>query len=161
VLKWFRRYVAWLGFAMALAGSVAIYFGWSRAAHIDEITERGRDAVAVIEHAKSVSRKDLVSFAVSLAWKAQDGQVMRADGVPVSAGFAGSIIVDGRLVVPAAKIRYLPGHPDRWPVVLEDAQALRAEARRWLWSGTAALLLGLMIGFGLMLSWPRRVAEGA
>ncbi len=157
MLKWFRRYLAWLCLAMAAAGAAMGALSWMRYAHLDEVMINGRSAVAVIERAQSFARKAGSTFEINLAWKTEDGVVLRAEQVPITSAYADRIIADGVLLVPSAKIRYLAGDAARYPVVAEDAEARMAELRNAVIVGLTGLVVGL-VGAVLFSGWRLREA---
>ncbi len=148
MLLWLRRYVTWLFAAMAVAGAVATYLGLQTVRQLSEVMAKGASAAALIESASSITRKNALSYTIDLAWKDQDGNVRRARDVTVSQAFAREIIVDGQLVVPSTKIRFLAAMPGIPPVVVTDAERLNRYGQRQIWFGLAGLVFGL-IGAGM------------
>ncbi len=160
MLRWLRRYVAWLCVAVAAAGAYAIGVGWTWRSHVESVMANGREADAIIRRAQSITRKGLATYAIDLAWKTPAGSVRNASGVTVSESFADKVIVDGVLVVPTARIRYLQDAKGRQPVVIEDAGPQLTLAGRWQSIGIAAVLFGALGAFAFMRNW-RRGGEAA
>jgi len=158
MLKWFRRYLAWLCIAIAVAGAALATLGWLRQAHVAQVMRDGREAVAVIERAHSFARKDVSTFEINLAWSDAAGKVRRAKQVPITANFANRIIADGVLLVPATKIRFVVDDRTRLPVVVEDAGAQTAAARRLQFLGLLGLALGIIGAVLFARRWRRKVA---
>lgn len=142
MLAWVRRYVAWLFAAAGVAGSVSAILAWQNSAHLDNVLEHGKVAVALIEGASVAERKATLSYTVTLAWRDGKGRVRRDGAVPISSSFANEIIEGGRLVVPAVRIRYLLGDKSARPVIVADAEAQRRRAKWMLGGGIIATIIG-------------------
>lgn len=147
MLNWLRRYVAWLCIGGALVGGGAAIWGWQTASQVQEVMADGKDAVALIEGAASVTRKNVLSYTVNLAWKDDGGTVLRARDVAITPAFARQIISDGVLVVPSVKIRYLAQEAQIRAVVTADSGRQQARASNVMWLGLAGLVVGLFGGW--------------
>ena len=147
MLNWLRRYIAWLCVGAALVGGGAAIWGWQTARHVHAVMSGGKDAVALIEGAASVTRKNMLSYTVNLAWKGDDGTVLRARNVAITPAFARQIITDGVLVVPSVKIRYLATDTETAAVVKADSDRQEARAVSVMWLGLAGLVVGLFGGW--------------
>lgn len=147
MLKWIRRYFAWLCVAVAVAGCGILSLGLSRQIHIDDVMENGATAVAIINRAQSISRKNLKTYSIDLTWKDENGKARKATGVPISSTFAARITNNGVLLIPAAEIRYLTETPATLPVIVADAAPLSTAATTMQLWGLTLTVFGILGGF--------------
>lgn len=147
MLNWLRRYIAWLCVGAALVGIGAAIWGWQSADRVEDVMAEGKDAVALIEGASSVTRKSVLTYTVNLAWKDDTGKVLRARDVPITTAFANKIISDGVLVVPSVEIRYLQAGPKYAAVVKADSGSQLSRAINVMWLGLGGLALGCFGGW--------------
>ncbi|MGI9426025.1 MAG: hypothetical protein ACR2PA_22810 [Hyphomicrobiaceae bacterium] len=155
MLKWLGRYLAWLSAALAVVGLFLAGSAWQHARHIDVVMRDGSTAQALIEGAEAVTRKNVLSHTVNLAWKTGNGEVTQAQSVPISSSYARRIIADGTLVIPSTEIRYLKDPKTKLPVVAPDAAAQKQEANLLMVYGGGATIMGIIgiavFGFGRRL----------
>lgn len=159
MLKWLRHYLAWLSAALTAVGVFLAGSAWQHAQHIERVMRDGMPAKALIEGAEAVTRKNILSHTVNLAWKDSGGAVTQAEAVPISGAYARRIIADGTLVIPSTEIRYLKDQAKALPVVTQDAATQQNEAQQQVIYGVIAAVVGLlgivMFGFARRLGLVR------
>ena len=161
MLIWLRRYLVALFIVMALAGTWLAIAQWRALDQSERILKEGQSVTALIESAQSVERKSLLSYAVDLAWRGDDGKLLRAVNVPISSEFADQIIANGQLVVPTVKIRYLADEGSGiLAVATEDADRQRAQSRAFGFVGLVLALTGVVGAMLLGVNWFRRLQRG-
>ena len=149
--KWICRYLTWLCIAITVAGAALLSLGIMRQAHIDDVMNNGAQAVAIINHAQSVLRKDLETYTIDLSWKDETGKARTATGVSISSAFAARIIANRALLVPAVEIRYLTGSPAVLPIISADADIQSAHAATQQTRGLVLAVFGTL--GGLLFGW--------
>lgn len=157
MLMWLRRYLVALFVVAALAGGWLALSEWRALQQIERIVKDGQPVTALIEGAQSVERKTLLSYAVDLAWRNEDGEVVRAKQVRISPEFAEQIISNGQLVVPTVDIRYVKNSGSQIAAVaMDDADRQRSRSRALGLTGLILALGGLVGALIVGVNWLRR-----
>lgn len=161
MLIWLRRYLVALFAVMAVAGAWVAIAEWRALRQSEWILKEGQSVTALIESAQSVERKSLLSYAVDLAWRGDDGKLLRALNVPISSEFADQIISNGQLVVPTVKIRYMTAENSGIvAVATDDADRQRAQSQAFGFVGLVLALSGLLGAILVGVNWFRRFRQG-
>ncbi len=160
MLMWLRRYLVALFVVAALAGGWLAFSQWRALQQIEQIVKNGQPVAALIEGAQSVERKTLLSYAVDLAWRSEDGEVLRAKQVRISPEFAEQIISNGQLVVPTVDIRYVKNDASQiTAVAVDDADRQRARSKALGLTGLILALGGLIGALIVGINWFRRLSR--
>lgn len=141
-------------FILGILTAVMLPFGgymlvnsYSEQSTLNEILDHGDEATADITRAYGEVTKagDAPSYLVTLAWTDKSGRQQSYGPTHISQGFWRQITRNGVQTVRQTKIRYLAGHPDARPLIVDDAAEAQYQNSFGVKGGAVFLVFGLML----------------
>lgn len=141
-------------FILGILTAVMLPFGgymlvnsYSEQSTLNKILDHGDEATADITRAYGEVTKagDAPSYLVTLAWTDKSGRQQSYGPTHISQGFWRQITRNGVQTVRQTKIRYLAGHPDARPLIVDDAAEAQYQNSFGVKGGAVFLVFGLML----------------
>jgi len=147
-----------LGLALLVGGCFLAFQAWSEGQSDAAIAVGGKDVVAEIADATTVTAKSGggTSHTVLLSWKDGQGAVHHFGPTHISETFWNRISQNGQLAVHQTAIRVRDDDPQARPVIVDDAPEQQWQVR----FGMAGGLLMAVVGLGFLFSAARSMSRG-
>jgi hypothetical protein len=147
-----------LGLVLLVGGGFLAFQAWSEGQSNAAIAVGGKDVVAEITDATTVTDKSGggTSHTVRLSWKDGQGAVHHFGPTHISETFWNKITQNGQLAVHQTSIRVRDDDPQARPVIVDDAPELQWQVRFGMIGGLVMVVLGL----GFLFSAVRSMSRG-